>query len=83
MFPSSQSAFGTTPISVKGSAIRMARKLRVQFPGAVYHVMNRGDHREPIFLCDKDRELFLQPLGKTGWQVQASCLMPNHFSPRS
>ena len=61
----------------------MARKLRVQFPGAVYHVINRGDRREPIFLCDKDRELFLQTLGetcaKTGWQVHAWCLMPNHF----
>lgn len=27
----------------------MARKLRVQYPGAIYHVMNRGDRREPIF----------------------------------
>ena len=42
----------------------MARKLRVQYPGALYHVMNRGDRREAIFLDDRDRELFL------GWGAQ-------------
>jgi len=38
----------------------MARKLRIQYPGAIYHVMNRGDRREPIFLDDADRRGFLQ-----------------------
>ena len=61
----------------------MARKLRVEFPGAMYHVMNRGDRREPIFRDDEDRKLFLQTLEqacvKTQWQVHAYCLMPNHF----
>lgn len=61
----------------------MARKLRVQYPGAIYHVMNRGDRREPIFLDDKDRLLFMKTLGeaceKTDWQVHAWCLMNNHF----
>jgi REP element-mobilizing transposase RayT len=61
----------------------MARKLRVEYAGAVYHVMNRGDRREPIFRDDKDRVLFLETLaeccGKTGWEVQALCLMGNHF----
>jgi REP element-mobilizing transposase RayT len=61
----------------------MARKLRVQYPGAIYHVMNRGDRREPIFKDDADRERFLVTLGeaclKTGWQVHAYCLMANHF----
>jgi REP element-mobilizing transposase RayT len=61
----------------------MARKLRVQYPGAIYHVMNRGDRREPIFKDDRDRKLFLQTLGeaceKTGWHIHAWCLMPNHF----
>jgi putative transposase len=61
----------------------VARKLRVQYPGAVYHVMNRGDHREPIFRSTKDREVFLQTLGqaceKTDWQIHAWCLMSNHF----
>ena len=61
----------------------MARKLRVQYPGAIYHVMNRGDHREPIFTDDHDRLRFLETLGeacgKTGWRVHAYCLMANHF----
>jgi hypothetical protein len=42
----------------------MARKLRVQYPGAIYHLMNRGDHREDIFLDNKDRELFLETLAQ-------------------
>ena len=61
----------------------MARKLRVEYPGAVYHVMNRGDRREAIFHDDEDRRRFLSTLGeacqKAGWQVHAFCLMPNHF----
>ena len=61
----------------------MARKLRVQYPGAVYHLMNRGDRREPIFKDDQDRQRFLETLGqactKTGWQVHTYCLMRNHF----
>jgi REP element-mobilizing transposase RayT len=61
----------------------MARKLRVQYPGAIYHVMNRGDRREHIFKDDTDRKLFLQTLGeacqKTGWFLHVWCLMPNHF----
>lgn len=61
----------------------MARKLRVQYPGAIYHVMNRGDRREPIFKDDQDRQRFLETLAevgiKTGWQVHAYCLMLNHF----
>ena len=61
----------------------MARKLRVEYPGAIYHVINRGDRREPIFRDDADRRRFLETLGeacaKTGWQVQAYCLLGNHF----
>lgn len=61
----------------------MPRKLRVQYPGAIYHLMNRGDRREDIFQDDEDRRRFLQTLGdacqKTGWQVHAFCLMSNHF----
>jgi REP element-mobilizing transposase RayT len=45
--------------------------------------MNRGDHREPVFRDDRDREAFVETLGeacaKTGWEVHAYCLMPNHF----
>jgi putative transposase len=59
------------------------RKVRIQYPGAVYNVMNRGDRRENIFPDDKDRDAFLAALGeacgKTEWQVHAWCLMPNDF----
>jgi len=55
----------------------------VEFPGAIYHVLNRGDRRENIFRDEVDRERFLDTLGeacgKTGWQVHAYCLMGNHF----
>ena len=61
----------------------MSRKLRLEYPGAMYHVMSRGDQREDIFRDDDDREKFLSTLGeacvKTEWQVQAYCLMRNHF----
>ena len=61
----------------------MARKLRLEYPGALYHVMNRGDRREAIFREDADRVSFLETLGqacvKTDWQVHAFCLMSNHF----
>ena len=61
----------------------MARKLRVEYPGALYHVMSRGDHGDPLFEDDRDRERFVETLGeaalKTGWQVHAYCLMSNHF----
>ena len=61
----------------------MARKVRVEYEGALYHLMNRGDRREAIFVDDQDRQLFLKTLGeacaKTSWQVHAWCLMGNHF----
>jgi len=61
----------------------MARKLRLEYEGAIYHVLNRGDRREPIFKGDRDREMFLETLAqaaqKTGWQIHAYCLMNNHF----
>jgi len=43
---------------------RMARKLRIEYPGAIYHVMNRGDRQEPIFEDDADRERFLETLAE-------------------
>ncbi len=61
----------------------MPRQLRVEYEGAIYHVMNRGDRREPIFQDDEDRERFLKTLAegceKTDWQIHAFCLMGNHF----
>ena len=51
----------------------MARKIRIQYPGALYHVTSRGDRREPIFADDKDRRRFIETLTetceKTRWQV--------------
>jgi putative transposase len=61
----------------------MARRVRVQYPGAIYHVMNRGDHSEAVFRDRQDSDLFLTTLGeasaKTDWQVHSYCLMSNHF----
>ena len=70
----------------------MSRRLRLEYPGAIYHIMNRGDRREPIFLDPNDYQSFLSTLEeaciKTEWQVHAYCLLPNHFhlaleTPRS
>ena len=51
----------------------------MQYEGAIYHVMSRGDHREDIFRGAKDRELFLKTLGeacgKTDWQIHAWCVI--------
>ena len=61
----------------------MARPLRLEFPGAVYHLTARGDRREPIFADESDRLLFLELLGKEvrqqGWLLYAYCLMDNHY----
>ncbi len=61
----------------------MPRALRIEYPGAIYHLMNRGDRREPIFQDDLDRRRFLATLAeacqKADWQVHAYCLMLNHF----
>lgn len=61
----------------------MARPLRIEFPGAIYHVTSRGDRREPIFVDDVDRESLIAVLA-TGMsrfdaQVLAYCLMGNHY----
>ena len=51
--------------------------------GAMYHVMSRGDQRDDIFFDDVDRYDFIKTLAeaclKTDWQVQAFCLMKNHY----
>lgn len=61
----------------------MARNLRLQYPGAHYHVMARGNRREKIFHDDVDRRFFLKALsqacGMTGWRVHAWVLMANHY----
>ena len=61
----------------------MPRPLRIQYKGALYHVISRGDRCEPIFLDDRDRTQFLRTFGqvceKTAWQTHSYCLLTNHF----
>ena len=61
----------------------MPRQVRIQYPGALYHVMARGDRREEIYRDDEDRRMFLAALGeacgRTGWKCHAYALMPNHY----
>ena len=61
----------------------MARLLRIQYQGAIYHISARGNERRLIFRDDRDRERFLKKLMEAGEIHQARvylvCLMPNHF----
>jgi REP element-mobilizing transposase RayT len=61
----------------------MARKPRVEFEGATYHVMCRGNRQEAIFKDDKDHERFLDTLEevseRNGWLIHAFVLMGNHY----
>ena len=61
----------------------MTRPLRLEYPGALYHLTARGNARQDIYLTDEDRERFLLLLGREvaqqGWQCYAYCLMSNHY----
>src|SRR5690606_9803732 len=61
----------------------MARPIRLEFAGALYHVTARGDRREAIYEDDADREQFLSLLGDVvqlfNWRCHAYCLMTNHY----
>ncbi len=61
----------------------MARPLRVEFDGALYHVTSRGNAGEAIFDDDGDRKVFLEILGRAvnrfNWLCHAYCLMNNHY----
>ena len=61
----------------------MARALRIEYPGAVYHVTSRGDRGERIFEDDRDRQMFLGVLesvvGRFTWVCHSYCLMGNHY----
>ena len=61
----------------------MSRPLRIEFPGAVYHVTSRGDRREAIYRDDLDRvaqlEVIAQAMDRFDATVLAYCLMGNHF----
>lgn len=61
----------------------MARPLRIEFPGAVYHVTSRGNARQDIVVDDRDRSQFVSFLAhvvdRFGWLCHAYCLMDNHY----
>ena len=61
----------------------MARPLRIEYPGAVYHVTSRGNEKKPVFKDDTDRENFLKALQhvnkRYNWICHAYCLMTNHY----
>ena len=61
----------------------MSRPLRIEFPGALYHLTSRGDGRDDIYLTDDDRALFLSVLGQVcerfNWECHSYCLMTNHY----
>lgn len=61
----------------------MPRQVRIEFPGAFYHVMARGDRREAIVKDDEDRKTFVRTLGeaaeRAGFRIHAWVLMPNHY----
>lgn len=65
-----------------GAVYAMARPLRIEFPGALYHVTSRGNARQRVFLDDEDRETFLATLAwvvaRFRWCCHAYCLMGNH-----
>ena len=61
----------------------MPRSVRVEYPGATYHVMARGNNGQEIFLNDDGRRLFMASLedacGRTGWRIHCYVLMSNHY----
>jgi REP element-mobilizing transposase RayT len=61
----------------------MARPLRIEYAGAVYHVTSRGNEKKPVFKDDRDRENFLNALQhvnkRYNWICHAYCLMTNHY----
>ena len=61
----------------------MARKLRVEYAGACYHVINRGNYRKNLFARSDAAESFQGCLGEAavrfGWRVHAFVIMRNHY----
>ena len=61
----------------------MARPLRIEYEGAVYHVTSRGNDCDRIFFTDTDREAFLELLkdaiDRFSWICHGYCLMTNHY----
>src|SRR6266508_2494227 len=63
--------------------LAMARPLRIEYDGALYHATSRGNEGKRIFQDDTDRELFLHTLSRVNerfhWMCHAYCLMGNHY----
>ena len=61
----------------------MTRPLRLEYPGAVYHVTSRGNARQAIVADDRDRTqvltLLAHVIDRYGWLCHAYCLMDNHY----
>jgi len=61
----------------------MARSLRIEYPGAVYHVLNRGNYRTHIFSQEKAKQSFEDCLFNAcvryNWRLYAYCLLSNHY----
>ena len=62
---------------------RVARPLRIEFAGALYHITARGNERRSILFCDEDRFQFLSRLDEVcerfNWRCHAYCQMSNHY----
>ena len=71
------------PFATPSSTILHARPLRIEFPGAVYHVTSRGDRREPIYRDDDDRlaqlDVIAHAMDRFDAQLLTHCLMGNHY----
>ena len=61
----------------------MPRSLRIEYPGAVYHVLNRGNYRFDVFGTEISKRIFIEVLQttceRTGWILHAFCLLDNHY----
>jgi putative transposase len=61
----------------------MARKMRLEYPGAVYHVISRGNYRADVFAADATKAAFeaclFEAATKSGWRLHAFVIMSNHF----
>jgi len=63
--------------------VPMARKLRLEYPGAIYHVINRGNYRSWVFEREGAKKSFQKALfetcGRAGWRLHAYAIMGNHY----
>jgi REP element-mobilizing transposase RayT len=71
------------PAEEKVAIGSMARRLRVQYPGAIYHLMARGNGRQDIVRDDADRDRLVDYLGRAAvrcsWRIYAFVVMSNHL----